>query len=311
MKKLVILLITAVSIQVDSKAQCEINYQEMLDTYCQGVYLKHMELDNYSSDEGISLVLKKNNRYAFYLLNPSQKIPVYKLSGENKIPIGNEVAKYHKNDNYASYSFSVNETCVYHFKYNFNTDERACVLLAIYLQNKIAFEPGLYKTFDEFKYNNPSVKLNFDITTKTQQVGMGKNAEQVTNYRLDFSRKKAKSIGEVFGFSDGKYIYINTLGGKTGFGKDFVKVLVYNRYGYFESIGHSTIAAGTVVTTSTFVEHKIIDMNTGEIILLNNKRMREILADDSELLNAFENESKKQTKYKEYMMKYLEKHNKD
>lgn len=290
---------------VKARTQCGLNYQQTLDKFCQGVYLKHMEPDNYSDDKGISLVLKKNNRYALYILNPSHSIPVYKLSSEKNIPVSNEVVYYSKDNNYTSYSFDVNETCIYHFTYNFNTDEPACFLLAIYLQNTITFESGLYKTFEELKYNNPSVKLNFDITSKTQQVGMGKNAEKVTNYRLDLSRRKAKSIGEIYGFSDGKNIYINTIGGRTGYAKDFVKIQMYNRYGFFSSIGHTTIVVGSVVTSSVYVVHNLLDMNTGEIIELNNKKMREIMSDDKELLEAFEDESRKQLKIPEYMHSYL------
>jgi hypothetical protein len=307
MKKLILLFIIAVMGLVKARTQCGLNYQQTLDKFCQGVYLKHMEPDNYSEDSGISLVLKKNNRYAFYILNPSHSIPVYKLSSEKNIPVSNEIVNYSRDNNYASYSFDVNETCIYHFTYSFNTDKPACFLLAIYLQNTVSFEPGLYKTFEELKYNNPSVKLNFDITSKTQQVGIGKNAEKVTNYRLDLSRYKAKSIGTVYGFSDGSNIYFNVFSGKRAYGKDFVKVHMYNKYGYFASIDYRTIVAGSVVTTSAYVVHNLIDMNTGEIIMLNNKKMREIMADDKELLDAFENESRKQIKMKEYILKYLEK----
>lgn len=311
MKKLAISFILAAFYHLAVKSQCGLNYQDILDRYCKGVYLQHMELDNISGEDDISLVLKENNRYAFYLLNPSYSIPIYKLSGENKLPVSDEVAKYSKEGNFATYSFRVNEAGVYHFTYNFNTDKRACVLLAIYLQNKIAFDAGIYKTFEEFKYNNPSVKLNFDIVSKTQKIGLGKGAEEVTYYRLDFSRNKARNIGEIFGFSDGKNLYINSLGGKTGYGKDFVKVKMFSKYGYFESIGQSTIVAGSVVTTSTFVEYKLIDMNTGEIITLNNKKLREVMADDKKLLEAFDNEPRKQTKLREYILKYLSTHNRE
>lgn len=102
--------------------------------------------------------------------------------------------------------------------------------------NDAAYKAGIYRTFEEFKYNNPSIDFNYEVTTKNRGNGSLNAAGQVTYYRIMINKKLGKSIGEVFGFCDGKNVYINEslprLGPKTGFSK----IEYFGKYCYFEDI---------------------------------------------------------------------------
>jgi hypothetical protein len=64
---------------------------------------------------------------------------------------------------------------------------------------------------------------------------------------------------------------------------------------------------GTVPVTTYDPVSKIMDANTGEIIVLKQKTLEDIIANESDLLAEFQNDPKKRKKLKEYLIKYLEK----
>jgi len=207
MKKAVNIFIIILVLQANALAQCGINYKKILDKYCEGEYLIHQELDN-KSDASASLILEKDNRYAVYLLNPSHSIPSFKLEGYGKLPFKDFETKYNQEENYSTYIFTVNETGEYYFSLDFGTEEKACVLMAIYLQNDNLFNTGIYKNFKEFKENKPSIELNYQISTKMRGYGILNASGQIPFYRLNIEKEKGKTIGKVFGFCDGENIYI-------------------------------------------------------------------------------------------------------
>jgi hypothetical protein len=103
---------------LETKSLFGISYKELLDKHCNGVYLLHQELDNQANGK-ISFMLKKDDRYAIYLLNPSRVLPYFTLSGNKNSSLKDIV--------------STGETGEYDFFYRFNTKEDACVLMAMYL----------------------------------------------------------------------------------------------------------------------------------------------------------------------------------
>jgi hypothetical protein len=147
------------------------------------------------------------------------------------------------------------------------------------------------------KYNNPSVPLHDKIYSRVVSLS---GSKQVTYYKLDVTRNQAKESGEIFGFSDGKNQYVRQTGG-TGLKREFVRIDNYGKYGYFEDIGYILVNS-TVVPYLTF---NLIDMNSGDITRIDKKHLREYLAEDPKLLEAFNNESQKDKKIKEYLIRYL------
>lgn len=169
------------------------------------------------------------------------------------------------------------------------------------------YKAGIYRTFKEFQNNNPSIDFSYVISTKNRGYRFLNESAQVTYSRIVIDKKSGKSIGKVFGFCDGKNVYINESLPRLGPKTEFSKIECFGNYCYFEDIIRKTIYAGTVVTSSCSLDEKIININTGEIIHLSKKTLRELIGDDSELPDEFDNESQKNKKLKEYFIKYMEK----
>src|SRR5512145_509902 len=162
MKKIVCIGIILCTFQVVVFSQCGINYKVLLDKYCNGVYLRHQELDNASNGK-MTFMFKKDDRYAIYLLNPSRHLPDFTLTGSKASALKDVVSNINKKEKVSSYVFTAGETGEFEFSYNFNTQDKVCVLMAIYLQNLALFQPGIYSNFEEMKYNNPSTPINNKI----------------------------------------------------------------------------------------------------------------------------------------------------
>ena len=97
--------------------------------------------------------------YSIYLLNPNVLLPKLNIEGKGVNSISNIKEKSNKTENFSIFSFNVNDDGEYKLSLDFKTNERACALMAIYLQNKSNNVKGIYKAFDELKYNNPSLPL--------------------------------------------------------------------------------------------------------------------------------------------------------
>lgn len=300
MKKLLSICIVIITFQVVAFTQCGISYKELLDKYCNGVYLQHQELENLANGK-ITFMLKKDDRYAIYLLNPSRLLPEFTISGSNSSSLKDVVSKVNKKEKISTYIFTAGDTGEFDFSYWFNTKEDACVLMAIYLQNLTIFQPGVYNRFEEMKYNNPSSPLESKIYSRVVRLS---GSQQVTYYTLDMTRNQAKDLGGLFGFSDGKYQYIRQSGGAI-LKKEFVRIDNYGKYGYFEDVDYILVNSVLV----PYLTFNLIDMNSGDITRIDKKHLREYLAEDRKLLEAFNNESQKDKKIKEYLIRYLDSKN--
>lgn len=180
--------------------------------------------------------------------------------------------------------------------------------------NDTVLKAGIYRTFEEFKYNNPSVELNHKVTTTKRGYGFMNAAGKVTYYRIEVYRKDAKLIGNVFGFCDGENVYINEHSPKIEPSVGFSKIEYFGKYCYYEGVIYSTVTtewSNSAVNPSKTVSYgslaeKIIDIYSGEVITLNDKKLREIIADDPELLKEFNKDSNKKKSLKDYIIRYME-----
>ena len=306
MRKIINILIILLLFQGMVSAQCGINYNEILKRYCKGEYLKHQELNNGGSGK-ITMILEKDSRYAIYLLNPDISLPALKLEGDSATLFEDFETIFDREENHAVYIFTATETGEYYFSIDFGTEEKACILMAIYLQNDTGLKAGIYRNFEEFRYNSPSVEFNCQVSRKMRKYGDLRSSGRISYYSLNIERDMGRSIGKVFGFCDGTNVFINENNPGLGPKTEFVQMENLGRYCYFEDRKPTTIFIGTVPSTIYYIERKIMDTDTGEIIGLNKKTLPEIIADDGALLAEFMNDPDKGKKLKEYLIKYLEK----
>lgn len=293
-------------LQAMVSAQCGINHKAILDKYCKGEYLKHQELNN-ESGANASMILEKDSRYAIYLLNPNSSIPSLKLEGISGNTIKDYVTEFNQKENYSTYLFTATETGKYNISLDFGTKKEACILLAIYLQNYTGLKAGIYKNFEEFYQNKPSIEFNYQISKKMRKYGDLRSSGMIPYYRLNTDRNEGNSIGKVFGFCDGNNAYINVKTPSLGPRTEFVQIECLGPYYYFEDRRSTTIFIGNVPTTLYELVRQIMVANTGEVIKLNNNKIQEIIANDVDLLAEFNNDPKRNEKLKEYLIKYLEK----
>lgn len=303
MKTLAHIFLVFIAMQSNTNAQCAINYNEILRNKCSGVYLRHQDYSNITGSD-IKLVLSKDNKYAIYLLNPSESLPKLKISNSNALPLQNFQESVNLDENYSVYTFKVDRTSEYGFKLDFNTEEKECVLLAIYLRNENNYKPGIFKSFDEFKYGNPSVELDYQVMNSIHNYWKG----NLNYYKLNIDKKNRLAIGKIFGFSDGKDVYIDFTYPKLNSNPEFVKMEYLFKYFYFEYLKNIPVYSGSIVTTVPTLVQTILDINTGEVRVLNKQIIKEIIANDQVLLEEFNNTSEKNKVLKEYLVKYLQKH---
>ncbi|MCD2425470.1 hypothetical protein LQ567_21985 [Niabella pedocola] len=187
-----------------------------------------------------------------------------------------------------------------------------------------SYKRGLYRNFEEFKNNNPSLPLTYQIFSEDTKPSLfDKRVQRL--YELEIRKKEGRKIGPVFGFCDGTYIYIWSRSYKKdafplfsdaplGPNARFAKLLILDTISYFEDIGVSAPVGVPVVgpygitsggaNPSLYVRGNILDIRTGKLTELTKRILIERIKDDVELLAVFEKESGKQRKLGEYLMYY-------
>ncbi len=87
---------------------------------------------------------------------------------------------------------------------------------------------------------------------------------------------------------------------------EFIRAESIGNYYYYKVGKLVPVYSGTTVLIVPGVDEKVMDMNTGEIIVLNNRKLKEIISDNQQLLTQFENSSHKGRILKEFLMRYMD-----
>jgi hypothetical protein len=168
----------------------------------------------------------------------------------------------------------------------------------VYSQNEnTKFKPGIYINFNEFKNNSPSFQLEGNIVEDIVRYGNLGDRENMKTYLLKIPKQKSKEIGEVFGFSDGYNFYVASYPHSI-YDYAFYRIeYLGNKYHYFECL------KSTSDNMLLFIKN-VIDLKTGEIKMLNRNVLKNILSDNTDLLEKFKNQENKYTHLKEYLIIY-------
>jgi hypothetical protein len=185
----------------------------------------------------------------------------------------------------------------------------------------VVLKKGIYKTYEEFKNNAPSIPLEWDIQSGIFNYSIaGSNTGGVTTqmayndtvFKLTIEKPATKEIGTVWGFCDGRNTYINRefslTSGKVIFKPDskFFKILYLGRYCYFGSAYPSG-------PNNNYIHlNCAIEFNSGELIEVNKKQVKKIISNDEELLIEYNNEkfwdSRSDSICFQFLKRYSEKH---
>lgn len=160
-----------------------------------------------------------------------------------------------------------------------------------YILNATAYREGVYKTFDEFKHNRPSIIDYYSI---------GKKVIWITDATGKIRKLKKD---ETWGYCDGSRIFVKW--------RKFNELVEKGRYCYFKETGTrinyvtSGIPLMIIPVPTPYKDEVIVNFNTGRSYRLTKRLIREILeADDPELLEMFERERGKGKKLFDYIVKY-------
>ena len=170
------------------------------------------------------------------------------------------------------------------------------------------YKKGIYRTFQEFKTNSPSIELKYPV--KSHESPMPFN--DWTNYSVDMPKEESKDIGDVYGFCNGHNIYLSNAPTNPHKGV-FEHVLYVGKYTFYQDQGklnvHPVVMPGGGMGLSTGsmpIYDKIIDMETGVVSVLNNRLIKKMMADNPPLLSEFKKDSKKNFRRLKYLKRYLE-----
>jgi hypothetical protein len=183
------------------------------------------------------------------------------------------------------------------------------------IDDSVTLHKGIYKTFDEFKFNCPSIPFNdYKVEPKT----LCKEtifADSLIAYEIILSKEEKKKIKKTgaFGFFDGSNIYVRETS-YAPYSHYFKKLYNLGLYSYFEGIKKNISVQNnfnyTTAPSNTIIG-KAIDINNGEIIELTKSSLKSILENDEELLNRFKEEEDKKDKIREYIIEYSKRHKDD
>lgn len=192
----------------------------------------------------------------------------------------------------------------------------SCILMQmaysqnLVIDNNITLKRGIYKTYEEFKNNSPAVPLEYEI--KAVRLIMESQLYNDIVYQMEIDKDKAREIGDVWGFCDGKFVYINmqfkVMTPKKVFkpGSQFDKLLYLERYCCFISV--------QPIFNSVELGHYFyaLDFNTGKEIVINKDALKKIISKDEGLLEDFKNEKfldkYSDDTYIKYLRLYSERH---
>lgn len=174
------------------------------------------------------------------------------------------------------------------------------LLKAIYGNNLAV---GFCLNFEELAANQPSRPYRtYPEKRKSHeidQIGWGEF------YRFKFSRDSAKQIDSIYGFSDGKHVYININAEFFKHHSRFVKAKIIGPFAYLRYSGPGGIDGyGNYIGDEMIRE--VIDLRSGERKPLNKHFLRPLLAADPALSAEYERKIFKGTIGEAFLIRFYE-----
>ena len=191
------------------------------------------------------------------------------------------------------------------------------------LEKGIKPKKGIYRSFQEFRNNSPSITINCQIQKTTKGHGFF-NATLHETFKLMLKDPKALTKKDsVWGFSDGDSVYVSN--NKVYKKRSYYDKLIYlGTYCIFETVETNfyptmhmmPMAGGGMMpmgggSSNRVLSTIVIDIRNGEMFDLTKSSLRETIQSDKELLAEFEDQKKKRSKLVAYLIEYCERQKKD
>lgn len=180
------------------------------------------------------------------------------------------------------------------------------------IDDSVVLKRGIYQTFEEFKFNKPSIICDFKVDSFPVSYGMY-SGKKLISYKLVLDKQVAKTIRNDYGFCDGKNVYIKKTD-ENGEGKYNIynKIIEFGIYSCFHEINlqmiYSPWGFGGIPVSDGFYT-QMIDMNTGELLSLLKENISIVFKNDSIIYNAIKENPK--TPLIDFLKMYNNKHKSD
>jgi len=172
------------------------------------------------------------------------------------------------------------------------------------ISNALVLKPGIYRTFEEFRTNSPSVPLKWELKVKSFK-------KKYFYCRILIKRKEAHAIGKVFGICNGNSVYINDEDHELSPKQLFYQVRFYGKYCRYSEQVVTSVQSGQYSHNVIYMIDKILFIENGEHRVIVMSTLEDILILDQELLDEYKNDKDKMDKLEYYFNKFLEKHKND
>lgn len=177
--------------------------------------------------------------------------------------------------------------------------------------DSLNLKKGIYKTFDEFRSNSPSIPLDYEII-KVNDIA----------FQLKIDKEKTDYYGAIWGFCDGKKVYINLdfdMSGRSRFRPYSYFGILQNigRYCYFlfPQVAYTNINA-MIINGRNPLPH-VVDINNGKVLCLNcdmnagflkQSHFKKILTHDPDLWTIYKNDKSNGDLFLKYIKIFCEKY---
>jgi hypothetical protein len=159
----------------------------------------------------------------------------------------------------------------------------------IIFEDTLNLKKGVYRTFDEFKFNDPS--LNFDFNA----IPIPKTKSH-KRYKINLSNYHPKNFETIFGFCDGQNVYLCDYHSLLSEDTEFDKIQYLGIYSIFYE-HRIVIKNGPSNSQHMYIDDEfilsVLDIKSGDKFPLNKRTIKKILSNDSQLLNDFNNSKNK------------------
>lgn len=163
---------------------------------------------------------------------------------------------------------------------------------------------GAYGNFGEFKQNQPSLKLEFNMVPKN----VYGNGKEYSYYLIKDQNKKDIKFKNVWGLCDGENVYI--AGGKDWLLRNhFFKLENIGRYCVYYTVDVSMDISGNDSGSKVEVIGHTININNGKDYVVNQAVMEKIIERDSTLFAEYDKDRyRKKYEYAEFIRQYSDRH---
>ena len=167
------------------------------------------------------------------------------------------------------------------------------------------FNDGIYRTFQEFKDDNPSI-TNFSV--RTPSLNSNPNFKLIEITKIDSIKNIDNSVFKnMWGYSYHGEVYITH-----NCYSYYYKFIIIGALSFFVGVSGSLIPANDVMVgygADNKYEKFMLDFETGDVKIFNYKNFSAFLkAHDEELYNELMKQKKKKKIISKYLLKYNQRH---